>query len=181
MSGIEFKECQTWGYKARTIENCSADATIAFAVDFSSPGERLTKSSCLNQGKIYIPYDPGEVWNKEVFNLVVEEIVSKLNKGNVKTLNIAGNGLYTMRDHGWEHQFQCDNLVYSVLGRIVEGLDSPLELIRSGGQTGFDEAGLKAAVRYGIPALCLAPKGWMYRDADGYDLLGDEKRFKQRF
>lgn len=180
MSGLEFKECQSWGYKARTIENCSADATIAFAVDFSSAGERLTKRSCLEQGKIYIPFKCDEVWQPGVFNSFIEETISKLNKGKVKTLNIAGNGLYTMRVHGWEHQFQCDNLVYSVLGRIVNGLDSPFELIRSGGQTGFDEAGLKAAVRYGIPALCLAPRGWVYRDAEGNDIR-DEKQFKQRF
>lgn len=52
--------------------------------------------------------------------------------------------------------------------------------IRSGGQTGIDEAGLKAAIKLGIPALCLAPKGWTFRDINGIDIK-DEYLFKSRF
>lgn len=39
---------------------------------------------------------------------------------------------------------------------------------------------LKAAVRLGIPTLCLAPKGWKFRDINGVD-ISDETQFKARF
>ncbi len=51
---ILFLEDQTSGYKNRTIKNASADATIAIAVDFNSAGEKLTKKSVIEQGKLYI-------------------------------------------------------------------------------------------------------------------------------
>ena len=40
-----FKESQTSGYRDRTIQNASADVTIALATDFNTAGEKLTKSS----------------------------------------------------------------------------------------------------------------------------------------
>ena len=51
--------------------------------------------------------------------------------------------------------------------------------IRSGGQTGADESGLKAAVKLGIKAICLCPKGWRFRIAT--EDISDKVLFKKRF
>jgi hypothetical protein len=39
---------------------------------------------------------------------------------------------------------------------------------------------VKAAVALGIPARVVAPKGWVFRGADGVDVVG-EAAFKARF
>jgi predicted kinase len=91
---IRFTEETSSGYRERTIKNASADATIALATDFNTGGEKLTKSSVLNQNKKYIPIDTNKL---EVTNELVKSIVDDLNEVNAKTLNIAGNGIYTMK------------------------------------------------------------------------------------
>lgn len=170
---IKFLEHPHWGYKPRTVENVSAsDLTIAFATDFSSAGEMLTKRSCWEQDKKYIAINlSGRKWDEEQ-----QEFIKVFEEGKVNTLNIAGNGIYTLK--GVFTQSACDDFVYNFF-KYIPGIDK-LKLIRSGGQTGFDEAGLKAAVKLGIPALCLAPKGWKFRTEAGFDIQS-EKLFKARF
>ena len=307
---INFLEEQTPGYKERTIRNASADATIAMAVDFNSAGEKLTKSSVLNQNKKYIPLNANNLTvTKERVDKIVEELnsinkksssvasipqnlvsgvesfgttqeatqevkrilgnsphsidmieagvrtrttrsVGEMEKYNIKvgdivkqfgksadgttktiltritaihpkgspeflntwekegwttdgvkaikrfkdgaaaiefeivkpsiTLNIAGNGIYTMK--GKYTQQQVDDFTYDLLKAVVESpnLKNKIELLRTGGQTGFDEAGAKAAQRLGIKTLVLAPKGWVFRDITGKD-ISSEEQFKSRF
>ena len=172
-----FKEEPTIGYRNRTIKNARADATIAFAIDFNSAGERLTKNSVLQQGKKYIPVDTN---NPGITDELVESIVSQLNEVNAKSLNIAGNGIYTLK--GKYTQEQVDNYVYELLSRVINSpnLKTPIATIRSGGQTGYDEAGIKAAQKLGIVNGILAPKGWKFRDINGRDIT-DEQAFKARF
>jgi predicted kinase len=183
---IEFKEEQTSGYRNRTIKNASADATIAMAIDFNSAGEKLTKSSVLSQNKKYIPVDANKL---EVTEQRVNNIVNSLNSINKQrnlfdnngiSLNIAGNGLYTMK--GKYTQEQIDEFTYQLLKAVVESpnLKNKIEFIRTGGQTGFDEAGAKAGIRLGIPTTILAPKGWVFRDINGRD-ISNEQQFKNRF
>ncbi len=174
---IDFQEEQTTGYRNRTIKNASADATIAIAVDFNSAGEKLTKSSVLQQNKKYIPIDANSL---EVTKERVNKIVETLNSVNAKTLNIAGNGIYTMK--GKYTQQQLDDFTYDLLNQVVNSpnLKTKIESIRSGGQTGFDEAGAKAAQRLGIPTIILAPKGWVFRNIEGKD-ISNEGQFKARF
>mgnify|MGYP001150284990 CR=1 FL=1 len=183
---IEFKEEQTSGYRTRTIKNASADATIAMAIDFNSAGEKLTKSSVLSQNKKYIPVDANKL---EVTEQRVNNIVNSLNSINKQrnlfdnngiSLNIAGNGLYTMK--GKYTQEQIDEFTYQLLKAVVESpnLKNKIEFIRTGGQTGFDEAGAKAGIRLGIPTTILAPKGWVFRDINGRD-ISNEQQFKNRF
>jgi hypothetical protein len=107
--------------------------------------------------------------------------VEKLNSVNATTLNIAGNGIYTMRDAGW-NQEEVDVMTYRVLKGIVESpnLINKIVSIRSGGQTGFDEAGAKAGIKLGIPTTILAPKGWKFRNESGTD-ISNEQAFKARF
>ena len=54
-----------------------------------------------------------------------------------------------------------------------------IQEIRSGGQTGADESGLKAAVKLGIKAVSLCPKGWRFR-TETTD-ISNEELFKNRF
>jgi hypothetical protein len=69
-----------------------------------------------------------------------------------------------------------------MVGKIIKKIKDKVKvtLIRSGGQTGFDEAGIKAAVKLGIPALVHAPKNWLFRDIEGNDYTNEEV-FKNRF
>ena len=177
MLNIVFEEDQSYGYRERTIKNASADATIAIAVDFKSAGERLTKSSVLNQGKKYIGIDANSL---SVSSLRVDKIVSIFNAVNVKTLNIAGNGIYTMK--GKYTQDIVDDFTYRLLRAVIESpkLKNKIESIRTGGQTGFDEAGAKAGIRLGIPTKVLAPKGWKFRNIKGED-ISDKDKFINRF
>lgn len=180
-----FEEEQTSGYRERTIKNASADATIAIASDFNSAGEKLTKNSVLGQGKKYIPIDfNGKVKQSDVDNIVKE--LNSLNKTDLFTkdegikLNIAGNGIYTLK--GAANQDQVDEYTHELLKRVIQSpnLKVKIRSIRSGGQTGFDEAGIKAGKRLGLPTKVLAPRGYTFRNINGQD-ISNEKQFKQRF
>lgn len=176
-SKIKFSEDQSYGYRERTIKNASADATIAIAVDFNSAGEKLTKNSVLSQKKKYIPISATSL---NVTQELVNRVVRELNSVNAKSLNIAGNGIYTMR--GRYTQQQVDEFTYQLLRAVTESpnLKNKITSIRTGGQTGFDEAGAKAGVRLGISTSVLAPKGWKFRNKSGQD-ISSEKSFKDRF
>ncbi len=176
---IDFQEEPTAGYRMRTIKNASADATIALATDFTTSGEKLTRDSVVLQFKGYIPFNVNDI-SEESREVMVRTAINALNNCNAKTLNIAGNGIYTME--GKYTQQEVDELTFDLLRRILTSplLTTKIELIRSGGQTGFDEAGIKAGVKLGIPTLILAPKGWGFRDISGVDQY-DEIKFKQRF
>lgn len=175
---IFFLESKVSGYRGRTIENASADATIAFAINFNTVGEKLTRKSVLAQGKKYIPIDvsTGLEFTLETVEVVVEE----LNSIKAKTLNIAGNGIYNLQ--GRFTQPQIDTFVYTFLKSVLTNsqLINPVVKIQTGGQTGFDEAGAKAGIKLGIPTTIIAPKGYGFRNIKGVDIF-DEKLFKERF
>jgi len=188
-SNINFQEEQTTGYRNRTIKNASADATIAIAVDFNSAGEKLTKSSVLDQNKKYIPINANSLdITEERVNNIVEELNSipakqgEIFEGGIKgiSLNIAGNGIYTMK--GKYTQQQIDIFTYELLKAVISSpkLKQKVSSIRTGGQTGFDEAGAKAGEKLGIPTIILAPKGWTLRTIEGQD-VSNENQFKSRF
>jgi hypothetical protein len=182
---IVFKEEQSSGYKNRTIKNASADATIAIAVDFETAGEKLTKSSVLNQNKLYLPVSTGVFSSSNEITLMAEKIVSEIKKLDKKqiSLNIAGNGIYSLKETFSGGQESVDNFTLQLLTDVVNKLKEnniSISLLRTGGQTGFDEAGAKAGYKLGIPTMILAPKGWIFRDINGKD-ISDENQFKARF
>ena len=176
LNNIIFIE-DTGGYRERTIKNASADATLAIAMDFTSAGERLTKRSVLDQNKYYQAIDICRGLNIE--KEVIDHIVDQFNVLKVKTINIAGNGIYTMR--GYYTQEQCDKFTYDLLNTIIssEDLMYKIDLIRTGGQTGFDESGAKAGEKLGIKTIVLSPHGWKFRDLRGD--ISNEVLFKKRF
>jgi hypothetical protein len=172
---IKFIQHSSKQYPPRTYENASADITLCFAFDFNTPGERLTRDAVINQGRIYLPIRPF------FSSQNVSDAIQWINEKKASVLNIAGNGLYTTIKKDCD-QNKCDEIVFDFLNLVLNRseLNHEILLIRSGGQSGFDEAGLKAAVRLGIPALCLCPNGWRFRDGDGNEIF-DEKKFKERF
>lgn len=182
---IMFEEEQSSGYRERTIKNASADATIAIAVDFNTAGEKLTKSSVLQQGKLYLPVSTDIFASSNDVSMMAGKIVSelrKLNKDSI-SLNIAGNGIYSLKNTFPGGQSSVDKFTFELLSEIVNKLTKEnikVNLIRTGGQTGFDEAGAKAGIKLGIPTKILAPKGWTFRDINSKD-ISNEQQFKQRF
>ena len=166
---ITFKEHHIVGYKARTIETAKADVTIAIAKDFTTAGEKCTKT-CVPKSSLYLPVR----W--DMLHVVDLSCVGHIKKlMYTESLNIAGNGIYTLR----LPQVEVDERIFIFLKKVFAFTYKPA-IIWSGGQTGVDEAGLKAAVKLGIPAVCIAPRGWLFRDISGRD-IANEKLFKQRF
>ena len=177
---IQFEESQNPNYPARTIENVTrADATLVFAIDFFSRGEFLAKEICDRYRKPCVRLD---LSNLEINLSRLDRCVSELIKCGKRDIiiNIAGNGTYTK---GMISQPVLDIFIYKFLFELVECLKKRgirILLIRSGGQSGSDEAGLKAAVKLEIPAICLAPRGWRWSSKEGLEVYGEEK-FKSRF
>jgi len=173
--GIKFEE-DTGGYASRTARNAEADATLQFALNFNTPGERLTASSVQNAGKVLIPIDISTPLNPDRDERILE-VIDTLRTNNVKSINIAGNGIYypDMPD-----QATLDTYIHNFLERTMNRLpQGQITSIRSGGQTGIDEAGAKAGARLGIPTTVLAPKDWMHRTSEGD--ISDQEAFISRF
>jgi len=174
---IYFQEEKTVGYRTRTIKNADADATLAFAMDFNTAGERLTKQAVRDNKKMYIALHIKKLSSE------LEQTIRSLNKiGKSEIiLNIAGNGIYTLKKYHITQNY-IDEIVYLFLKEIIESSDSKFSIIgiRTGGQTGVDEAGAKAGDKFQIPTLVLAPKGWVFRNEYGLD-ISNESLFKRRF
>lgn len=72
----------------------------------------------------------------------------------------------------------------SELNAFIKELRRPMGVtiseIRSGGQTGIDEAGIIAAQRLGIPNEVHSTANFMFKDKSGKD-ISDEQAFKDRF
>ena len=79
-------------------------------------------------------------------------------------------------------QKQLDDILERLLEYVIYSneLNTQIESVRSGGQTGVDEAGAKAAIKLRVQTIVLAPKGWVFRDITGKD-IADEQQFKARF
>jgi hypothetical protein len=175
---ITFIEHPDPKYIGRTIQNVAAsDITFAFAFNFNTPGEKLTKYTCKQYQKIYVPVSLRDLSN------IPERAASIRSKIRLEdkewiVINIAGNGLHSLAKHNFNQQ-KVDLFVYAMLKAVL--LDT-YDIIgaRNGGQTGADEAGGKATARLGIKTMICAPKGWMFRDIDGKDIR-DEYLFKKRF
>jgi hypothetical protein len=87
--------------------------------------------------------------------------------------------IYRLKDTFIKNQQSLDYFIYHFISLLI---DSGLKInqIRTGGQSGADEAGAKAGIKLGIPTLVLAPNKWQFRDIDGKDIF-NENAFKERF
>jgi len=140
-------------YGPRTGENArGADVTVAFAVDFETAGERLTHRVA---GPRYVGIALGSNVPK-----AADQLSAFMAKRNARSLNIAGNGIYTLATQGIS-QAEVNRWVFEVLSLVHK--TRALTFIRSGGQTGVDTAGLVAGLALGVPVLGLYPKGFRRR------------------
>ena len=178
----------TGGYAQRTKENADwSDITLALAVDFNTAGERLTKKVAGNKyvgEKIVLTTESGtnldypvNYFPETARRLLTQIEKQGLPKNNVK-LNIAGNGIYTFSNFGLTQE-KLNDWVTAVIGEL-QRLGVAISEIRSGGQTGVDEAGIIAAQRLGIPSSVHAPKGFVFRTTDKKD-IADRASFERRF
>lgn len=159
MTALTIQEHSSSKYAPRTEFNAkSAGLTVAFAVDFSTMGERLTRRVA---GEKYLAID----LSLEPIQ-AARELYKAMRLHGATSLNVAGNGIYSLQAKGWS-QARVDRYVFAVLGKVAEHL--PLKLVVSGGQTGVDIAGVTAAHALGIPAVATLPKGFVQRDASGKD------------
>lgn len=122
-SDIIFNQSSSENYNERTNINANADVTIAFAMDFTTAGERVTKKYVENNNKLYIPIDMKNlkgVTVEEIANKIVNDINKKYNslfKRDI-SINIAGNGIYTFEKYNI-NQNRIDSFIYNVLRNVV--------------------------------------------------------------
>ena len=173
-------------YAHRTWANAAwSDITLALATDFSSPGEITTRRVA---GDKYLRYPLTRNLNKLILLTLdgqreAEKIARTIrnhscyNENGIR-LNIAGNGLVTLLKSGVNTQFVAKfiGMIFSACKK--EGVKI-LE-VRSGGQSGVDEAGIIAAQRSQIKCSILAPKGFRWRDKKGNEKEG-RTAFVNRF
>lgn len=172
--GTKFSTSGNNSYPSRTRENANwSDITIALAQDFNTAGEKLTKRVAGNKYVSSIllaeSNDASEIAEK-----LYSQIKAKGKVDNLK-INIAGNGIYSMK----QNQSYYNDLMTIILKKLQDkGIT--ISEIRSGGQTGIDEAGIIAAQRLGIPNEVHSTANFMFRDKSGKD-ISDEQAFKDRF
>lgn len=171
---IIFQEHPQTGYAMRTWDNARlSDLTIAFATDFNTPGELLTRKAAYGKYYAVSITDLLEDINKPVAGLLKE-----MHRRNAVTLNIAGNGIYTLQKLC--DQFFINRLLLNFF-EIIK-LNYPYKIVtRNGGQSGVDLAGGIVSETLGWETTVLAPKHWMFRDINGRDIIGHEALFLKRF
>jgi hypothetical protein len=181
-------------YRPRTEYNAkSADLTVAFAEDFESTGERLTKKLAGDKYlAIHLSTD-----TVQAARLLYKQCRDR----GVRVLNIAGNGIYTLskaedtdkdesvvgkgsflvdtrgfNKNNWTpkswSQSTLNFWVWQVLSLVHKHY--PLEMAICGGQTGVDFAGGIAAEVIGINPVMTFPKGFLQRSLAGKDFTQTE-------
>lgn len=174
-------------YAVRTETNIKeSDITIAFANNWSTAGEQVTERLANENEKPYVRIN---ILKSGIFPVNIEDkiddivkAITKLKKDEV-TINIAGNGIYTLNIAGISQE-QCNDFVYTILHKVQDKLKknkSKIKLnIRSGGQTGADEAGIVAAMALKLPSTVHTTKKWKFRNIKDED-VSNEKEFIERF
>lgn len=154
-------------YPPRTYYNAtSANLTIALATDLTTAGEKLTRKAAGEDKYLGFQLEKGTDAIE-----IARHIYRKMKKDNVKTLNIAGNGIYTLRKENCT-QDDMNGFVFTILSKIHQHL--PIEKIYTGGQTGVDLAGAVSGYLLGIPTEVTLPNGFRQR-FDHEDLVQDKQ------
>jgi hypothetical protein len=161
--GLIINCTESSSYVDRTKYNAdSTDLTIAFARDFTTAGEKLTKKLA---GSKYLKIPLSDNMK---YITVVDLITSEIKKRDVKTINIAGNGIYTLSKYGYTQE-KINYDIYIILRVVFEIY--PYLKVYTGGQTGVDLAGAVAGYRYGQEVEVTMPAGYKQRyiDRDVYN------------
>lgn len=164
---LYIKESHSEKYPPRTYYNAkNGDVTIALATDLSTAGEKLTHKAA---GEKYIGFQ----LTPEISTLdIARGLYRKLQSSQAKTLNVAGNGIYTLIKSGIS-QAEINQFVYEIIAQVHHFW--PLERIYCGGQTGVDLAGAVAGYKLGIPTEVTLPKGFIQRFETGGDVTGTQE------
>ena len=177
---IEVFESKTTNYAARTKTNADyADITFAFAVDFSSKGEILTKQCVKKLNKIYVPINANDL---KITEERILKVIDFINNSKQVNKNIIINNPAGVSSGGNLTQHVADSFAFAFLKTLIDNDKFSYKVIeiRTGGQSGFDESGAKAGYKLGIKTSIVSPKGWKFRDVNGID-ISDEDKFKKRF
>lgn len=177
------------GYQKRTLENAQAydvDFTLAFATDFSTHGEKATARAAGDSLiAVDLPLKAKGGLNmsasavRKVAGHIIDCLPDEFAKGQPFGVNIAGNGIYTLAKEGISQQ-DIDQFMCAV-GVELTNRGVQISSVRSGGQTGVDEAGAAMGKALEIPTTVHAPKGWVFRGENGKDVTNDQEAFKNRF
>lgn len=149
-------------YTTRTKENAQwADLTVALAVNFNSPGEVLTKNVAGDKYMgILLPLFDADYSSTYLAEVIASRIAAKLGEGEHK-INFAGNSIASFDEVGID-QAMVDTLMTNIFSRLqAHGVRME---VRSGGQSGVDEAAITAARATGYSWSVVCPKGFRYRD-----------------
>jgi len=160
-------EHKSSSYAPRTYHNASMGVTLAVAVDFSTAGEKLTHKAS-TKGIVQAAFTDDYVE-------VARKLYKLLQKTNCHCVNVAGNGIYTLKKYGVTQE-DMNVYIYSILSLVHEHW--PLSLVVSGGQSGADTAGLVAAEALGVNCMGLWPKGYKMRFEDGKDVEMDKTQIE---
>lgn len=178
-----FMEDSKRNYGHRTWANAEwSDITLALAVDMDSPGEITTRKAA---GDRYVGFTIPTDLSERCLPSLAEAITKRIRKHpKFKTdelkLNIAGNSQITL-DKYCIRTSEIRELLKLVLLDLADS-GVKFSMIRSGGQTGVDEAGIQAAQDAGLKCSILAPKGFRMHRELGIELEGRSlfvKRFRE--
>lgn len=154
-------------YSPRTYHNAkTTQLTVAFANDFNTAGEKLTKKAA---GERYVAIHVGED--------VIESartLFKHCRHHNTKILNVAGNGIYSIK----LTQRELNKWVYDVIALVHKHWK--LEQIISGGQTGVDVAGGIAGEILGLNPVMTLPNGFLQRGEDHTDFTQTEDELMKK-
>ena len=175
-SQTKFSTSKSNLYPERTKENADwSDITLDFTEsDKGSGGNReLTKQVA---GKKYIHF---KLHSEGDNSYDADEILDAIKQAGLPTknikLNIAGSEIGKLKETQERYNEEIERILNGLLT-----LGVTISEIRTGGQTGIDEAGIIAAQRLGIPNEVHATSDYKFRDKSGED-VSDEWAFKARF
>lgn len=169
-AGVHIRQHASAGFAERTKENANAaGATVAIATNFETAGERLTKRAA------------GDKYFALGFDVPAAKAGLRLAKFmrsmGTTTLNVAGNGIYTLVKSGMTQQ-SVNQHVHDIIAAAHKLL--PITNIVSGGQTGVDIAGAVAAKALGIPATITLPQGFRQRNEANQDVSNTAAQIGQQ-
>lgn len=163
-------------YPQRTKENAQwSDITLDLTETNKGSGgaNELTKRVAGNKYVHFQLHDSGETSSDP------DAIFASIKEAGLPTtdikLNIAGSEIGRLKHTQEEYNNEVERLIKGLLD-----LGVTISEIRSGGQTGIDEAGIIAAQKLGIKWSVNAPNGFKFRTEDGTD-ISDKDKFISRF
>lgn len=169
-SGIFFSTSGNKGFSAYTKDNAKdTDITVNFSPNKRSGGYKKTEDAAGDRF-----FDVNDSTTADDFEGKLKSL--NLTKESPLKVNIAGNGLNEAKDMD---QKAFDNDVYKFLKKIKDA-GFNIVYIRTGGETGADEAGAMAGRKLGIVTEVHGPADWIFRPQDGRDIK-DETAYKERF